>query len=194
MSNELKLKKEFLEFTSTDNQNTASLSVGSILLYAGQDMANISGNFLLCDGAEYSSSDDNFKYNALFNIIGNMYGGSSPNFKVPNLKGKLAIGAQDGLNTIVENSTNKVEGGVNSIGPNHIKHHHRIISNLVDGERSQGYHPSGGTGDTGVKRAEANVSSRFTTNNIGSNNQPESGQNNIYPKYCALNYIICYKV
>jgi microcystin-dependent protein len=194
MSNELKLKKEFLEFSSTDNQATASLNVGTIMLYAGPDLTNISSNFLLCDGGEYSSTVDNFKYNDLFNIIGNTYGGSAPNFKVPNLKGRIAIGAEKGQNKISENGQSKLEGGVNFIKPDHLKHRHNVSTDIKYEERDQNYDPYNDWW-VGHRSPQKAYNSRNTTNNLKTNNTIENGpQENIYPKYCAINYIICYKV
>jgi len=199
MSNELKIKKEVLEYSSTDNQKSSSLTVGTILLYAGPDMTNISGNFLLCDGKPYSSTDDNFKYNALFKVLGNMYGGSSPYFNVPNLKGRFAIGAEldsvttQAINQISENGSTKISGGVDYITSKHFQHDHHIWTGVHYKTRNVNYSPKGNYlhGKSGV---QANISNRETTNNLDNAGEPvDTNQEKFYPPYCAINYIICYK-
>jgi len=202
MSNELKIKKEVLEYSSTDNQKSSSLTVGTILLYAGPDMTNISGNFLLCDGKPYSSTDDNFKYNALFKVLGNMYGGSSPYFNVPNLKGRFAIGAEkdsvtsQAINQISENGSKKIIGGVDNITNKHFKHIHNIQTGIkgINDYRAQSYSPWGDYLH-GKGSVQANIANRETTNNVDDNNGApvNTNQLKIYPPYCAINYIICYK-
>ena len=200
MSNELKIKKEVLEYSSTDNQKSSSLTVGTILLYAGPDMTNISGNFLLCDGQQYSSTDNDYKYNNLFNVIGNMYGGSSPNFKVPNLKRRFAIGAEldsvtsQAINQISDNGEKKIIGGVDNITNKHFKHTHSIATGVRNNIRNVNYSGAGNKlhGKSGVQK---NISNRETTNNVDNNGAPvnTNPQERFYPPYCAINYIICYK-
>lgn len=201
MSNELKIKKEVLEYSSTDNQKSSSLTVGTILLYAGPDMANISGNFLLCDGQQYSSTDNDYKYNNLFNVIGNMYGGSSPNFQVPNLKRRFAIGAEkdsvtsQAINQISENGLKKISGGVDNILNKHFKHIHAITTGIKGKEdkRDQSYSPEGNYLH-GKGSVQANIANRETTNNVDNGGSPvNTNQEKFYPPYCAINYIICYK-
>lgn len=59
---------------------------GSINAYAG---ATAPSGWLLCDGTGYSTST----YASLYTAIGYTYGGSAGTFKVPNLKGRVPLGA-----------------------------------------------------------------------------------------------------
>ena len=54
--------------------------VGTIITYAGSSAPT---GYLLCDGTLYSQ----FTYPSLFSVIFNTYGGSFPNFRVPNTQG-----------------------------------------------------------------------------------------------------------
>lgn len=63
------------------------LSVGTVLLYAGDGTA-VPNGWLLCDGAAYDGST----YPALFNLIGTTYGSAPGQFRVPDLRGRGAMG------------------------------------------------------------------------------------------------------
>ena len=62
--------------------------VGEIVLWSGINAPDDSG-LLLCDGSSVSSAD----YPALFSVIGTAFGGDgAPNFNLPDLRGKVALG------------------------------------------------------------------------------------------------------
>jgi microcystin-dependent protein len=63
--------------------------VGSLQAYAG---ASAPTGWLMCDGTSYSTS----VYPDLFSVLGYTYGGSSGNFNVPDLRGRVPIGAGTG--------------------------------------------------------------------------------------------------
>lgn len=73
----------------TFGQVAAAVSAGVISMYGG-DVAP-SGS-LLCNGAEYSTAS----YPALFSAIGYKYGGSGALFRVPNMQGRVPVGAGAG--------------------------------------------------------------------------------------------------
>jgi len=62
--------------------------IGSIIIYSS-DVIPV--NWLKCDGSELLVND----YLSLYNIIGNIYGGTNYIFNLPNLKGKTIIGVDE---------------------------------------------------------------------------------------------------
>ena len=65
------------------------IPVGSIQMYAGGTSPN---TWLLCDGSSLSTSG----YPELFSAIGYTYGGSGASFSVPDLRGRVPVGAGTG--------------------------------------------------------------------------------------------------
>lgn len=63
--------------------------VGSLQAYAG---ASAPTGWLLCDGTSYSTS----AYPELYSVLGYTYGGSGANFNVPDLRGRMPMGAGTG--------------------------------------------------------------------------------------------------
>ena len=63
-----------------------STPIGTVLSFAGQTPPN---GYLLCDGGSYAVAD----YQDLYDVIGNIYGGDSTNFNVPNLVNKFVQGS-----------------------------------------------------------------------------------------------------
>lgn len=110
-------KIELLDFLSTDEllvnrpltglrkitkttflSTVATVPIGSLVSFAGTTLPN---GYLLCDGAEVSISS----YPELFAIIGTSYNGSVPlvgiaTFRLPDLRGRMAIGADNMNNGI----------------------------------------------------------------------------------------------
>ena len=62
---------------------------GTIVPFAGYSAPT---GWLLCDGGQYSASS----YSALYAIIGTTYGGASGSFRVPDLRGKMPVGKNQG--------------------------------------------------------------------------------------------------
>ena len=93
------------------------MAAGLILAYGG---TSAPGGYLLCDGSSYASSD----YPILFDAIGYDFGGSGPNFNVPDLRENFPLGAGGGVSvgdiggapthTLTENQT---PGHVHDIPP-----------------------------------------------------------------------------
>jgi microcystin-dependent protein len=63
--------------------------IGAIQMFGG---ATAPVGFLLCDGTTYLKTD----YPALSTVLGTIYGGDSTHFAVPDLKGRVAMGAGAG--------------------------------------------------------------------------------------------------
>ena len=72
-------------YTTSDNGNVGIPS-GSIYIYAGTSAPS---GWLLCDGSSHSK----LTYGDLFTAIGYGYGRSGNSFKVPDLIGKIIMGA-----------------------------------------------------------------------------------------------------
>jgi microcystin-dependent protein len=62
--------------------------IGEIIMYAGPGWPAPDG-FLLCDGGLYDIAD----YPELYSVIGCTYGCSPPSFSLPNLRGRVIMGA-----------------------------------------------------------------------------------------------------
>lgn len=193
--NALKITKDNLEYNTDEKQNTVTTDIGTILLYAGTTINNISNNFLLCDGTSHEIGD----YPELFGIIGIIYGGTVndgtvTHFNVPNFKMHMPLGSKEGVNTINYQGVNTISGGNSSIESNQFKHSHTVHGNYVGGYDINEYEPTSSSGRT-YKHNASNVSSRETSYNLdASDNEVSlSEQINYYPKYTTLNYIICYK-
>ena len=63
-------------------------AIGTIIAFAG-GVGAVPRGWLPCDGRLYNGSPDT-GYDQLYAVIGNRYGGDSPNFKVPKLQGATA--------------------------------------------------------------------------------------------------------
>lgn len=175
--NEIQFNNESISVISTD--------IGSIFMYAGQGIDNISGNYLLCDGASYNR----IEYADLFSVVQTKYGSSdNTTFKVPNFKQSIPIGANTGANTINYRGSNTIDGGNNSIEPSQFKHTHSIPTNkYVRDTGSANVTVTWSTNNASVFRNYSHASSVTTSNNTS------GSQKEHFPKYTALNYIICYK-
>lgn len=68
---------------------------GAITAYTGP-LGAVSAAWLLCDGAGYDPVD----YPDLFPVIGYTYGGAGPIFNVPDLRGRIPIGPDNGAGLI----------------------------------------------------------------------------------------------
>jgi microcystin-dependent protein len=86
-NNEKTIYELFNDFKLSLN-NIDFLPIGSIIIYSGQ---YIPTNWLKCDGLQLLVND----YIDLYNIIGNLYGGDTFNFNLPDLRGKTIIGIND---------------------------------------------------------------------------------------------------
>lgn len=94
--NELKLRNKdndgwIVMGKFSGNANTSDTPSGAILQFAG---SSAPANWLLCDGALVSRTT----YSTLFGVIGTTYGAGdgSTTFKLPDLRGRVPIGAGQG--------------------------------------------------------------------------------------------------
>lgn len=79
-------------FTSVNNDITAAiLPSGMMQMFAG---ANAPSGWLLCQGQSLTTAS----YPNLFNAIGYAFGGSGSNFNLPDLRGRVPVGAGQGTN------------------------------------------------------------------------------------------------
>jgi microcystin-dependent protein len=173
-----------------DHQFTSPLTVGTIILYAGNDSSKYDSNFLLCDGTPYSETEQQGKYSSLYNVIGTLYGSEGGKFKVPNMQLNIPIGKN-----IFDNN---IYGGVDKIQNKHYRHKHNIhVSHFQTSTASHDYDPSGDSDRRTLSDGwSAEITSRSTTMNLDANGNAfsDTAQSDKYfPPYCAINYLICYK-
>lgn len=62
-----------------------SMPIGTIMQYAGETIPN---GWLLCNGDAVATTE----YPDLYNAIGTRYGGTSDNFRLPDFRGRVAVG------------------------------------------------------------------------------------------------------
>jgi microcystin-dependent protein len=86
--------------------NTFGNPIGTIIDFAG---INVPSGYLECNGASYATA----QYPDLFNVIGYAWGGSAPNFNVPDLRRKTTIGAGGTSTTTIGNAVGSVGGTEN---------------------------------------------------------------------------------
>jgi len=176
-ANEIQINNESLSVISTD--------IGSIFMYAGPNVNNISGNFLLCDGASYNR----IEYAELFSIIQTKYGSTdNTTFTVPNFKQRIPIGPNTGADTINYRGSNTIDGGNNSIESSQFKHTHSIPTSTYVRDTKSSNVTVTWSADTAYVFRNYTHSGNVTTTNNTNGSQKEH-----FPKYTALNYIICYK-
>ena len=142
--------------------------VASVQAFAG---ATAPTGWLLCDGTEYIQGD----YAALFAVIGQTYGGSAGNFRVPDTGGRVIIG-KDG--TYALNATGGATTHTLSTAemPNH-RHLYNIQYSTVG--------TAGGA--TGIPGTASTPNAAFPTYTDYTGGG--GAHNNMQP-YRALNYII----
>lgn len=91
-------------------QQATALPVGSVMPYAGSDLAVPTG-WLLCNGQAVSRST----YAALFTVIGTTYGvgDGSTTFNLPDLRGRVLAGRDNMGNTTAQNRITTAGSGIN---------------------------------------------------------------------------------
>ena len=190
--NALKITKDNLEYNTDEKQNTVTTDIGTILLYAGTTINNISNNFLLCDGTSHEIAD----YPELFGIIGDKYGGTVTHFNVPNFKLRIPIGPKENVNTIDYQGAPVIQSGNDLIEDSQMKHSHSLSGRgLLVETQSGDYDPIGSSWSDARSRVSntSRIYNDETSNNLDGNNETNGTRIKYYPKYTSLNYIICYK-
>ena len=174
------ISKEYIKFPDNSLQGSRGVSVGTILMYAGSSITDISGNFLLCDGSAYSAS----VYSDLYKVIGTSFGGNESAFNVPEFRGRIP-----------KQSSISASGGTNQIEYKHLPHTHQI--NNLELRANYNEHPYNGSNASDRRDLTTGFNKKFlsvaTSNILDSGNNPINTQQAYYPPYCAVNYIICYK-
>jgi len=155
------------------------IPVGSILPFAGD--STFIGGWLVCDGSEISRTD----YADLFKVIGITYGGGDgvSTFNLPNLKGRIPVGLDEGQ---AEFNAKGKTGGENE--------HTLTITEMPTHNHNEGnfsrllqWTGTGTTGSVDNTTYEPNIVTFGTI-------QPAGGgqaHNNLQP-YIVMNYIIKY--
>ena len=190
--------------------NNQNFPTGSIVLFPTYGtLDSLSTEWLLCNGSTYSTSI----YSNLYNVIGNVYGGSGDSFNVPNLEGYVI----KGTNTESELDTTEIVNQVESIDSNFV-HNHSIAtdvgSNLGGSTynvnfRYQRTNVSGGNGGEQMISEQGYGSGGYnwdwtfgfygghshsltrTTTTSGSSTSNTSGDNfSIYPSNIVMQYYI----
>jgi microcystin-dependent protein len=82
---------------------------GTIMAFAG---SVVPAGWVLCDGSSYNSALAT--YQSLYNAIGTTYGGSAPNFNVPDLRGRILFG-KDNMGGVAANRLTSAGGGIDGI-------------------------------------------------------------------------------
>lgn len=182
---------EFVALVSVSLENdgtpkTTSLNpIGSIIDFAG---AAAPDGWLLCYGQALDASV-NTEYQALFDVIGNTYGGSdNTDFVIPDLRGRVVAG-QDDMGGVSANRLTDQSGGVDGdvlgdtggaethtlVIAEMPAHTHGIDSDISDGSNAR------------VRRGITNAAGTFQSRSEGG----DGAHNNVQPTI-ILNKIIKY--
>lgn len=169
----VKITNEKIEFSTNNIQTEVFPHIGSILLWGGDDVNELtSEGYLLCDGTQYDITN----YPELFEIIGNSYDGTSVSgkFKVPDFKRKFPLGTSTNIGTM---------GGVNTLINAHYPHTHTLSFNELADKNRRGGETYGGTYGATTGYSTTSKTLTVSPNETGA-------QKNYYPQYCIVNYII----
>lgn len=178
------------------NAGLLGLSIGTVMLFAGDDTA-VPAGWLLCDGTAYDQST----YPALFSLIGAAYGTApAGQFRVPDLRGRgpmgrdasqsefAALGQTGGSNThtlALSELPAHNHGGAQLDG----RHRHNVGTKgfLRDATAAGNDFAPGGNGSTGsnVQFTKTAGSHTHTISSQGEGNT----HNNLQPYY-TINFII----
>lgn len=154
-------------------QAVQPVPVGSLQAFAG---ANAPTGWLLCDGTSYSTS----LYPDLFSALGYTYGGSGSNFNVPDLRGRMPIGA--GNDGTAANNATRTRGDKG--GDTRLQQHAHDNYNTQNG--------AGGGWGFQVTTSASYDGSTYPTGFVGIGNvrgvSAGSGEN--MPPFLVTNYII----
>ena len=121
---------------------------GSIIMWAG-NTSNIPKGYLLCNGATLNRSS----YNKLYKAIGNQWGGSGDNFKIPDLRDRFIVAAGGAYNVGQTGGANNVtlteaqmpnhnHGGTSSANHNH-SHNIGVSVNNANANHNHGGEANG---------------------------------------------------
>jgi microcystin-dependent protein len=193
--NPVKAKKIYQMSSLEGTVNAYSLLVppGCIMPYAG---SSAPGGWLMCNGSSY----DIVEYQALYLIIGYTYGGSSSNFYVPDLRGRIPVGTTAGLTLPANNNVTS-----KSIGSTGGEEQHQLTidempshnHDVTDPGHTHSYTAPGGSDTYDVELAnqscgtQGSTTSSSTTGISIQNRGGDQPHNNMQP-YLTVCYIIKY--
>ncbi len=178
--------------------------IGEIIMYAGTTLPT---GWLFCDGQTLDASA-NPQYEALYNVIGQHYGGNLPGvFKLPNLSQTMPIGSNSmSLRHInYQGSNNVVSGGNKTMTTNQLPYHSHDMSH----SHSYNWHyrfvnvPNKndnieGLGSThrivNIPNANVAANKNSDTSDTSGSSGNAGGSTEILPPFCVINFIIYYGI
>ena len=155
----------------------ATLPAGIIVPYAGSTAPD---GWLLCDGSAYDVSN----YSNLYSVIGSTYGGSGSTFNVPNLGGKVPVGANS-YYTLASIGGEETHNLTIEEMPSH---NHILRGRTTNGVSNDPTNKTLGRITNLYVEYEPNVDMKNTSISFSGSGQ---AHNNMQP-YITLNYIIKY--
>ena len=159
----------------------SSLPIGSLIMFGG---AVLPDNWIWCDGNEYSTTGT---YQKLYEVIGTTYGGDENIFKVPNLQSRFPIGALD-----IKNLKVKVDGVDSTSGGNSVMTINQMVNHTHTWASGHSGFVEWLAGDPGsnVQTGNNGLNMSFEQNLSTGNINSYGNQSELYPPFCAVNYII----
>jgi microcystin-dependent protein len=155
--------------------NGLLVPTGTVVAYCG--LSSPIGWFI-CDGSYYNK----VTYNDLFLVIGYTFGGSSDNFRVPDMRGRLPLGISYDVDNFSDKSMGNTGGSeTHTLDINEIPSHNHDVNIETAGWESSAYSVSGAP-DRGYRG----------TNYVRSTNTGGGLPHSIMQPYIALNFIIKY--
>jgi microcystin-dependent protein len=150
---------------------------GCVLPYSG---AGSPSGYLLCDGSSVTDT----AYPALFAVIGNTYGGVSPNFLLPDLRTRVPVGANASVTDYV---LGDISGNASvTLAENQLAPHVHTVP--IAPPTSTTTEVQSGSGATVVSSVTAGIPVVTDTSSVPATQVAVSLMN----PYIALNYIIKY--
>jgi microcystin-dependent protein len=154
-----------------------SIPTGAINLWA---TASAPTGWLICDGTTFS----NVTYPTLATLLGDTYGAhSGANYYLPNLKGRVPVGAGQGSTYADGVATTGTDFALATIGG--MEKHKLVTAELAAHTHNSQIGSTGGVGIIGTNNSGATLVSSNITTSAGS----DTAHNNMQA-YLVLNYII----
>lgn len=175
--------------------------VGSLQAYAGP---NAPTGWLLCDGSSYSTT----AYPELYDAIGYTYGGSAGTFYVPDLRGRVPMGAGTGAQQggsgsgVISGGTALTARSLGQFGGDERLHQHTHAQNSHNHSQNPHTHyiysgPLGGVhptiqqnGNNGALYGPVQTVTATNNPTTATNQNTGSGQSENMPPFLVTNYII----